>query len=259
MSLHPAETSVSGLRIGHSSLLGNFRDSNDHTLDAQEFSGWTVCVVADGMGGTGVGEVGSKHGVEAVVRELKINLPASAGADAIKQVIRRAVIAANDELITLGRREKQFMNVGSSVVVVARKPADGMYVAGLGDSRAYRVHRQEIKQLTVDHSLAQALVEKGTITAEQARTHRFRNVLWKYLGTTESRDGPEVQVVPFEPGDRVLLCTKGLTDVVPDDRLLRCVREHTGAQKCAEALTALGLNHNSRDNISCMVLAATAE
>jgi serine/threonine protein phosphatase PrpC len=67
------------------------------------------------------------------------------------------------------------------------------------------------------------------------------------------------QLIRFEPGDRVLLCTKGLADVVPDDRLLRCVREHADAQKCAEALTALGLFHNSRDNISCMELAATAE
>jgi protein phosphatase len=134
-----------------------------------------------------------------------------------------------------------------------------MFVAGLGDCRAYRVHQTEIKQLTVDHHLAQALVEQGTITAEQAKMHRFRNVLWKYLGTKESRDGPEVVAVTVEAGDQVLLCTPGLTGVVTDAELLRSVRRQENPQQCAESLTALGLSHQSRDNVSCMVLAVTAK
>jgi protein phosphatase len=254
-----AEIHVPGLRIGRSSLLGNFRNSNDHELAVQEFAAWTVCLMADGIGGIGVGEVGSKRAVEVLVHELKAKLPEAQGADVVKRVIRGAMIAANDELIALGQRDKNRMNVGSSVVAAAWKPGEGMYIAGLGNCRAYRVHEGEIKQLTVDHNLAQALVERGAITAEQAKTHRFRNVLWKYLGSRESREGPEVQAVPVGSGDRLLLCTPGLTGVVNDEGLLRCVRDHENAQECAEALTALGLFHNSRDNVSCMVLAVTPE
>jgi protein phosphatase len=257
--IKPAERHVPGLRIGRSSLLGNFRNSNDHELAVHEFTAWTVCLVADGIGGIGVGEVGSKHAVDVLVRELKAKLPEAPGADAVERVIRGAMIAANDELISLGQRDKKLMNAGSSVVAAAWKPGERMYIAGLGDCRAYRIHKGEIKQLTVDHSLAQALVEKGTITAEQAKAHRFRNVLWKYLGTRESREGPEVQAASVGSGDRLLLCTRGLTGVVNDEELLRCVRDHTNVQECAEALTALGLFHNSRDNVSCMVLTVTAE
>jgi protein phosphatase len=246
------------LRIRRSSLTGDFRDSNDHELRVQEFAGWTACVVADGIGGAGVGEAGSKRAAEALVRELEAHLPQAAGADAVRQIIRRAVIAANDELIALGKRDKQLMNVGSSVVIAAWKPGEVMFVAGLGDCRAYHVRRQEIKQLTIDHSIAQALVEQGAITAEQAKMHRFRNVLWKYLGTTESRGGPEVESVGVEPGDHFLLCTRGLTGVVTDEELLGVVRRHEDAQRCAESLTALGLSRGSRDNVSCMVLAVSA-
>ena len=78
---------------------------------------------------------------------------------------------------------------------------------------------RQIQQLTVDHSLAQALVEAKTISAAEAQDHRFRNVLWKYLGSKEVGDGPEVKVVQVAAGDRFLLCTDGLTGVVPDDQL----------------------------------------
>jgi serine/threonine protein phosphatase PrpC len=72
-----------------------------------------------------------------------------------------------------------------------------MYIAGVGDTRGYVVRNDTIEQLTVDHSLALALVEAKTITPDEARTHRFRNVLWKYLGSKEVGDGPEVKVVPL--------------------------------------------------------------
>jgi protein phosphatase len=255
----PTQTHAQGLWVGRSSLVGNFRNSNDHELDVQEWAGWTVGVVADGIGGPGVGEVGSKRGVTILVRELKAQLPEAAGTDAIKRVIRQAVIAANDELMALGERDKQLRNLGSSVILAVWRPGEGMYVAGLGDCRAYRVHQEDIKQLTVDHNLAQALVERGAISAEQAKTHRFRNVLWKYLGTRESREGPEIVAVRVEAGDHVLLCTPGLTGVVTDEELLRSVRQHENAQQCAESLTALGLSHKSRDNVSCMVLAVTTK
>jgi protein phosphatase len=129
-----------------------------------------------------------------------------------------------------------------------------MYIAGVGDSRAYLVRGDRIEQLTVDHSLAQALVEAKTITAEEARTHRYRNVLWKYLGSKEVGAGPEVKSVSLRPRDRVLLCTKGLHGVLPDERILDCMRQHADVQECADALCQLALDSGSRDNVSCIVI-----
>ena len=100
-----------------------------------------------------------------------------------------------------------------------------MYVAGMGDSRVYLIRGKKIEQLTVDHSIAQALVEAKTISAAEARVHRYRNVLWKYLGSAEVGEGPEVKVVPMQAGDRFLLCTDGLSGVVSDEQLLEFMQE----------------------------------
>src|SRR5205814_4844655 len=95
-----------------------------------------------------------------------------------------------------------------------------------GDSRAYLVRGKRIEQLTVDHSIAQALVEAKTISAAEAKTHRYRNVLWKYLGSNEVGEGPEVKAIQLQVGDRFLLCTDGLSGVVADDQLGNYLREH---------------------------------
>jgi protein phosphatase len=129
-----------------------------------------------------------------------------------------------------------------------------MYVTGMGDSRVYHVRGKKIEQLTVDHSIAQALVEAKTITPAEARTHRYKNVLWKYLGSPEVGEGPEVKVVQMQAGDRFLLCTDGLTGVVSDEQLLTFLRDRADVQECADGLGQLALEQGSRDNISCVVI-----
>src|SRR5207302_1474550 len=123
---------------------------------------------------------------------------------------------------------------GTTVVLaVWRKGSSVLYVAGMGDSRAYHLRGKKIEQLTVDHSIAQALVEAKTISAEEARTHRYRNVLWKYLGSAEVGDGPDVKVVQIQAGDRFLLCTDGLCGVVSDEQLLNFIADKADVQECA--------------------------
>jgi PPM family protein phosphatase len=129
-----------------------------------------------------------------------------------------------------------------------------MYVAGMGDSRVYLVRQGAIEQLTVDHSIAQALVEAKTISAAEARVHRYRNVLWKYLGSAEVGEGPEVKVIQLQDGDRFLLCTDGLSGVVSDEQLLDFVKDRADPQECADGLGQLALDCGSRDNISCIVV-----
>jgi protein phosphatase len=144
--------------------------------------------------------------------------------------------------------------MGTTVVLtVWRKGSSVLYVSGLGDSRAYLIRGKKIEQLTVDHSIAQALVEAKTISLAEARTHRYRNFLWKYLGSKEVGDGPEVKLVPLQEGDRFLLCTDGLTGVVADEQIGDYVREQTDLQACADGLGQLALDAGSKDNVSCIV------
>jgi PPM family protein phosphatase len=130
-----------------------------------------------------------------------------------------------------------------------------MYVAGVGDSRCYLVRAGKIQQLTVDHSLAQALVEAKTISVAEAKEHRFKNVLWKYLGSKEVGEGPDVVVVPVQVGDKFLLCSDGLTGVVNDENLANYIVQHQDdMQACAEGLGQLALDSGSRDNVSCIMI-----
>src|SRR5437870_4277690 len=234
------------LNIGKCTLLGNYRENNEDAIDVKQFPELTLSMVADGMGGQAAGEIASKRATEVVPRELKKNLAPDADPESAKQIIRKAVVQANEEIIAMGALDRDLKNMGTTVVMaVWRKGSAMIYVTGVGDSRAYLIRGGQIEQLTVDHSLAQALVEAKTISAEEAREHRFRNVLWKYLGSKEVGEGPEVKVIQLQAGDRFLLCTDGLSGVVPDDKLSEFVMQKPDVQQCADGLGQLALDSGS--------------
>ena len=201
-------------------LLGNYRENNEDAIDVKQFPELTLCIVADGMGGQAAGEIASKRATEVVPRELKRDIPKASNQEDAKKVIRKAIVQANEEIMAMGALDRDLRNMGTTVVIAAWRKSNEVFVAGVGDSRGYLIRSNAIQQLTVDHSLAQALVEAKTISAEEAREHRFRNVLWKYLGSKEVGEGPEVKAVAVQNGDRFVLCTDGLTGVVPDDKIL---------------------------------------
>jgi len=242
------------LNIGKCTLLGNYRENNEDSIDVKQFPDMTVCLVADGMGGQAAGEVASKRAIEIVPRELKKYLTSTLSSDETKNVLRRSIVQANEEIMAMAALDRELKNMGTTIVVALwRKGSSLLYVTGMGDSRVYLLRGRKIEQLTVDHSIAQALVEAKTISAAEARVHRYRNVLWKYLGSSEVGEGPEVKVVQLQAGDRFLLCTDGLSGVVSDEQLLAFVREKADVQECADGLGQLALDQGSRDNVSCIV------
>jgi protein phosphatase len=243
------------LNVGKCSLLGNYRENNEDAIDVKVFPDLTVCLVADGMGGQAAGEVASKRAIEIIPRELKKHITGVVGNEETKAIIRRSILQANEEIIAMAALDRELKNMGTTVVMaVWRKGSAVMYVTGLGDSRVYLIRGKTITQQTVDHSIAQALVEAKTISAAEARTHRYRNVLWKYLGSNEVGEGPEVKVVSLQAGDRFLLCTDGLSGVISDEQILNFVREQTEMQACAEGVCQFALDAGSRDNISCVMV-----
>ena len=242
------------LNIGKSTNLGNYRENNEDSIEVKLFPDLTVAVVADGMGGQAAGEIASKRAVDIIPRELRKSLVGAVNNDAVKVMIRRAIVQANEEIMAMGQLDKEMKNMGTTVVSAVWRKGPELFVAGVGDSRAYLMRGGKIQQLTVDHSLAQALVEAKTISAAEAKEHKFRNVLWKYLGSKEVGEGPEVSVLPLQVGDRYILCTDGLHGVVPDDKLLQFASGQDNPQACADGLVQLALESGSRDNVSCIVI-----
>jgi protein phosphatase len=246
------------LNIGKCTLLGNYRENNEDSIDVKQFPDMTVCLVADGMGGQAAGEVASKRAIEIVPRELKKYLGGAVSNEETKSIVRRSIVQANEEIMAMAALDRELKNMGTTIVLALwRKGSPVMFVTGMGDSRVYLVRGGKIEQLTVDHSIAQALVEAKTISAAEARVHRYRNVLWKYLGSAEVGEGPEVKVAQLQPGDRFLLCTDGLSGVVSDEQLLTFMTEHPEAQQCADGLGQLALDQGSRDNVSVIVIDVT--
>jgi protein phosphatase len=246
------------LNIGKCTLLGNYRENNEDSIDVKQFPDMTVCLVADGMGGQAAGEVASKRAIEIVPRELKKHISGVVGNDETRNIVRRSIVQANEEIMAMAALDRELKNMGTTIVVTLwRKGSALMYVAGMGDSRVYQIRGKKIEQLTVDHSIAQALVEAKTISPAEARTHRYRNVLWKYLGSAEVGDGPEVKVVQLQAGDRYLLCTDGLSGVVSDEAMLNFMKDKADVQECADGLGQLALDNGSRDNVSCIVIEVT--
>src|SRR5207302_7509367 len=219
------------LNIGKCTLLGNYRENNEDAIDIKQLPDMTVAIVADGMGGQQAGEIASKQAVEVLPRELKKNLAGVTEQERSKQLIRQAIVQANAVIMEMAALDRDLTNMGTTVVsAVWRKGSNIVYVASVGDSRAYLVRDGKIEQLTIDHSIAQALVEAKTISAAEARVHRYRNVLWKYLGSKEVGEGPDVKAITIHPGDTFLLCTDGLSGVVSDEQLLRFVHDNPEVQ-----------------------------
>src|SRR5262249_47538045 len=126
-----------------------------------------------------------------------------------------------------------------TTAVLAYQQDDQCYVCGIGDSRAYLIRDGSVELLTTDHTVADALVRNGTITAEQARNSPWKNVLYRFLGCAEMTEDAEVR--PFSPraGDRLLLASDGLTAFVEDADLVAGAGQHRDPQEWAEALVQL--------------------
>jgi len=212
-------------------------------------------LVADGMGGQDCGERASGLAAEIIPRVLHERL---ANNEDAAHAVQSALEEANQAIIDAGRDQAAGRRMGTTAVV-ALQCQDKVYVAGLGDSRAYLVRGDRVEQLTVDHTVAEALVRNGAMTPEEAAHSRWGNVLYKFLGCVEMTEGAEVQ--PFEPraGDRLLLGTDGLTNHVSHDELKDSITRYPHPQELADYLVELALAHGSRDNVTCVVVAFDRE
>ena len=240
------------LRTGHVSITGNFRDNNEDNYfidDDQRFF-----IVADGMGGQNAGEKASAIAVDVIPRQLAelMNFEGCSKDDAVS-AIDRSVEQANSEIMALSELDPSTRNMGTTVVLLVQS-GDKFYIGGVGDSRVYSLREGNLTQLTKDHSLTQALLEAGTINEEEAKTHRYRNVLYRYLGTKDGSAGTEALEVTPVSGDRFFLCSDGVTDGIADDEILKVMSSSDDAQEIAESLVQAAVAGGSRDNITAVVV-----
>lgn len=240
------------LRTGHVSITGNFRDNNEDSYVVDESQRYFI--VADGMGGQNAGEKASALAIEMIPKQLEVllNFDGCAKDEAVS-AIDRSVEHANSEIMALSEVDPSVRNMGTTVVFLVRS-GDNFYAGGVGDSRVYQLRDGKLTQLTKDHSLTQALLEAGTINEEEAKTHRYRNVLYRYLGTKDGAAGTEAVELRPQSGDRYLLCSDGVTDGIEDDAIQTIMTSSDDPQLVAQALVDGALEGGSRDNITSLVV-----
>jgi len=221
--------------------LGRYTNNQD-----SGYAGPHLLVIADGMGGHSGGDVASSI---TVGRMVALD-GESHGGDALA-LMARALREANAELARRAAADPALAGMGTTTTALMRY-GNKLALAHIGDSRAYLLRDGDLTRLTRDHSFVQSLVDEGRITAEEAETHPQRSVVTRVL-TGDPDDEPDLSVREARVGDRYLICSDGLTDVVRDTTLAEALATHREPAASAEALVQMALRGGARDNVSCIV------
>ena len=221
--------------FGSRTDIGCLRDHNEDSLVVTP----PLFAVADGMGGHAAGEVASEIAVR-VLSELAPEHPDG-------EALGRAIEEANRAVIQAAREGRGRQGMGTTMTA-AMLEGERLVIAQVGDSRAYLLHQGKLQQLTRDHSLMADMIEAGQLTPEEARTHPQRSVITRALGS-DAHLHPDIYEINVETGDRLLVCSDGLSGMVFDDQIESTLRRVQDPQRCAsqlvnEAIAAEVPHHN---------------
>jgi serine/threonine protein phosphatase PrpC len=229
---------------------GKVRANNEDALLVGEGRDETLFVVADGIGGFEAGEVASRIAVD-VLKEL------APGAS-----FEAAISEANRRILAAGRGDERLSGMGTTVVAVrfgGTRDEPVAQVAHVGDSRAYLLRGGSLRPVTEDHSLVAELVRSGDLTRDQAAEHPQKNLITRALGADEEVE-VDTSVLTVEAGDRFLLCSDGLSDMIPETRVGEILAEAPGdPEKPARSLVSAALDAGGADNVTVIVVDVKAE
>lgn len=210
-----------------------------------------LLIVADGMGGHNAGDYASRYAVETLREKLTQSNERSPEA-----MMRNAINSVNRELYDIGKKDRRLEGMGTTLVA-ATIIDHTLYFANIGDSRLYLIH-DEIKQLSRDHSLVQEMVRLGGINAEDAKHHPDKNIITRAVGVDK-----KVQIDFYEyhlsPGDIVLMCTDGLSNMLEDSELYRIVKSSRDVVEAVERLIVRANENGGTDNMGVVLAVPFAD
>lgn len=228
------------VRVGVRSDIGRMRQRNEDAYLVKD----SLFVVADGMGGHRGGDVASTLALETIGS----GAPADVTLEALVEDIKRA----NQAVMERGEADRELRGMGTTITAVIAEDAKA-HVAHVGDSRAYLLRDGTLQQLTEDHTLVQRMVREGRLTEEEAARHPQRSVLTRALGVDEEIPVDELTLDVLS-GDRLLLCTDGLTSMVDRDRLRKILARERDPQVACDKLIDAANRAGGDDNITAIVL-----
>lgn len=248
------------LTFGQKSDLGRVRKMNQDSVAALTADELDRCadalfIVADGMGGRSGGEVASRVTVETIpqiVKQEMAQLNGAADAQGMAAVLREGITAANDAVWNQARSNPELRGMGTTCVGLLIKGSTAA-ICNVGDSRAYLLRGGELAQVTSDHSLVQEHVLSGELTEEEARASRYRNVITRGIGLTNTVT-PDLDAFVLTEGDTLLLCSDGLTNMLTDREIGEIIAKEPDAQRACDQLVEAANANGGKDNITAIVI-----
>ncbi len=208
-------------------------------------------VVCDGMGGANGGQIASTKAVQVVSDRIVEGYRESMTDNSIRHLLETAIAAANAEVFDAAKNDVELRGMGTTVVaaIVCKQKA---HIAHVGDSRAYLIVDKEIEQVTRDHSIVQTMLEKGELTADEAKHHPRKNLITRALGVEKFVE-PDYTERAFPESALLLICTDGLTNAVEPEEIFRIIHT-TALDQLADRLTVVANTRGGSDNITVALI-----
>jgi PPM family protein phosphatase len=214
-------------------------------------------LVADGMGGQAGGEVASQTAISALV-DLVVKTPdwiMRIDEDSSRELLTRLdqrIQQVEQALVDMARTDATLSGMGTTMTLTVSLGAD-LFIAHVGDSRAYLLRQGRLHRLTRDHTVAQALLDIGAISPESAASHPMRHILTHVIGTNGEKAQSALSRLRLIDGDEVLLCSDGLTDMVKDEAIAEALQKRGPVADACNALINMALDAGGRDNVTVVL------
>lgn len=242
---------IEKIRIKGITDVGNVRPNNEDAFFIDEEAG--LMIVSDGMGGQQAGEVASRIAIEALPGQVAAARMTGGigGVDSGAELLVQAIGVLGELMFEKSQEHPTLAGMGATIVACLVVEGS-LAIAHLGDSRAYLLRGNSLERLTEDHTVAELLRQAGAITKGKVKNHLARHVLRKYLGM-ENCPPADAGILKLEPGDRILLCTDGLTGMVDDRGIGQLLLDEPDTQKACERLVELAKEAGGEDNITVVI------
>lgn len=229
--------------------IGQRRKLNqDYVFSTEEQIGnlSNVFIVADGMGGHNAGDYASKYTVETIIQQIEDSKEQD-----VVRILTQAIDAANEHIRQKASEEAGLSGMGTTVVV-ATVQGTTLQAANVGDSRLYLI-REQMQQITRDHSLVEEMVRMGEILREEARIHPDKNIITRAVGAQETVDIDFFEV-ELQEGDMILMCSDGLTNMLEDEEIRMILNKQSDISEKAKELVETANENGGKDNITVILI-----
>ena len=234
--------------------VGLVRDHNEDNIAWEADKG--LVILADGMGGHNAGEVASELAVQSIREALEdvLSQDVKEACDVdYKDAVRQAIVYANDQINNKAQLHPEYSGMGTTVVLTLFQGNSVVY-ANVGDSRIYRYRDDKLEQTTTDHSLVQEMIDNGYMSEEEAQFSMNRNLITRALGIAKEVD-VDVNELTVKANDIFLLCSDGLSDLVPNQQISTVISNNIqDLPKAADELIELAKQNGGSDNISVILV-----